>query len=143
MAAAPNRDAHIMFPGEMYGRHHVGDIGALGNQTRLAIDHRVIHFALFVVTRVGRLNQIAPELTFEFEYILRLHCFLHSGHVPLPKFLIESQVSSGGRYLFCPVKYNNVTSMNWFREGRGLFGPAAPVENPRAFRATLPTAPVR
>ena len=64
VAAASNRNPQIVFPAEMNGGHHIGYIGALGDQTRLAIDHRVIDLALFVVLLVGRLNQSRPGADF-------------------------------------------------------------------------------
>src|SRR4051794_27686189 len=82
MAAAPNRDSQIMFPPEVDCRYHVGNIDALRNQARFAIDHRVVNLAILVVAWIRGLNQLTPELSSEFNHILHLHWFLHPGYVP-------------------------------------------------------------
>ncbi len=79
MPAASNRNAQIMFSAEMNGGHHVGYIRAFGDQTRFAIDHRVVYFAFFLVLRICRLNQITAELAFEFGDIFLLHVSYLSG----------------------------------------------------------------
>jgi hypothetical protein len=66
-----------VFAAELDRRDHVGDVGALGNQTGLAIDHGVIDFSLLVVTRIRWFDQITTKLTLEFSHILLLHWFLH------------------------------------------------------------------
>jgi hypothetical protein len=60
----------------MDGRHYVGYVGTLRDQTRLAIDHGIVDFALFLVFLGGRFNQITAELTLEFIDIFLLHVFL-------------------------------------------------------------------
>jgi hypothetical protein len=78
MAPASNRNPQIMLPAEMNGGNHVGHVSALGDQTRFAANHGVIDFALLLVARVGGLDQITPELTFEFSDSFLLHGFLHN-----------------------------------------------------------------
>jgi hypothetical protein len=77
MAPASNRNPQILLPAETNGGNYVGHVGALGDQARFTANHGVIHFALFLVARVGGLDQIAPELTFEFSDSFLLHSFLH------------------------------------------------------------------
>jgi hypothetical protein len=76
VAPASNRNPQILFAAEMDGRHYVGYVGTLRDQTRLAIDHGIVDFALFLVFLGGRFYQITAELTLEFIDIFLLHVFL-------------------------------------------------------------------
>jgi len=62
-----------MFLSEMNRGYYIGYVRTFGNQSRLAINHGVINFALFLVFRVGRLDQTPSELTFKFNNIFMLH----------------------------------------------------------------------
>ena len=66
MAAAANGDLQVMLTAEVNGRHHVGHVGAFAIKRGLRLDHGVIDLALCVVTRIVRLDQVAPKLAFEF-----------------------------------------------------------------------------
>ncbi len=62
-----------MLPAEMNGGNHVGHVSAPGDQTRFAANHSVIDLARFLVPRVGGLDQLTPELTFELSDDFLLH----------------------------------------------------------------------
>jgi hypothetical protein len=80
----------------MNGRHYVGYVGTLGDQTRFAINHGVVDFALFLVLLAGRFNQLTAELTFEFIDIFLLHVFL-SFRATLPWRLATQAPADHGR----------------------------------------------
>ena len=66
--AAANRDPHLVVAGESESGHHIGHIGALRDQARFAIDHRVVNFSSIRVLGVLRVDQRASELTAKFSY---------------------------------------------------------------------------
>jgi hypothetical protein len=84
MAPASNRNPQIMLLAKTNGGHHIGHVSALGDQTRFATNHGVIDFALFFVARVSGLEQITPELSFEFIDCFLLHRFLDILQISLP-----------------------------------------------------------
>jgi hypothetical protein len=77
VSSASNRNMQIMLAAEIDCRDHVRHVSALGDQTRLSDNHGVIDFARFLVTCVGWLDQLTPELIFELIDNFRLHGFLH------------------------------------------------------------------
>ena len=76
VASASNRNSNIVLPAEMNGGNYVGHVSALGDQARLTVDHRVVDFARFFVARVGGLDQLSAELTFELSNGFLFHGFL-------------------------------------------------------------------
>ena len=50
MASASDRYQQVILPGEMNGGDDIRDVSAQSDEPRFAADHRVIHFACFVVT---------------------------------------------------------------------------------------------
>src|SRR4029077_3602104 len=65
VASTAYRYQQVILPGEMNGGNDIRNISAHSDEPRFAADHRVIHFACFVVTRVGGFNQLATELASE------------------------------------------------------------------------------
>jgi len=64
--AATNRNPQAVGFGHPHGGDHIGDVGALGDQPRLAIDHPVIDFPGLFVGRILRLDDGATELAGKF-----------------------------------------------------------------------------
>ena len=62
MSTAANRNPQVIFPAEANGGHDVGHVGAPGDEPRLAADHSVVNFPLFLIAGVGWLDQLSPEL---------------------------------------------------------------------------------
>src|ERR1700740_3178948 len=65
-----------MFLAEIKCGHHVGYVDALRDQTRFAINHRVIDLAGLVVPLISGFNKIPPELALEFTNIFLFHILL-------------------------------------------------------------------
>src|ERR1700689_1922299 len=59
MAPASDRYQQVILPGEMNGGYDIRNVSAKSDKPRLAADHRVIHFACFVVTCVCGFDQLA------------------------------------------------------------------------------------
>src|ERR1700677_73761 len=76
MASSSDRYQQVVFPGEMNGGDDIRNVSAQGDEPRFAADHRVIHFARFVVTRVCGFDQLAAELAFESSNGFLVHRFL-------------------------------------------------------------------
>ena len=91
MSAAANRNPQTVLPAEANGGDHVGHVSALGDQTWFAADHGVIDFARFFIARVGGLDQLAPELTFELSNGFLLH-----GCPPYPENRFDILLCHGG-----------------------------------------------
>src|SRR5581483_1442325 len=81
VSPAPNRNPQTLFTAEVNGSNHVGDVSALGDQTRFAADHGVINFARFLVTRIVRFDQLSAQLSFEL-----IKRFLLHGLPPDPEY---------------------------------------------------------
>ena len=64
--AAADRNLQTIGLRHPHGGHHIGDIGALGDQPRPAIDHPVIDFPRLLVRRIFRLDHCAAELAAKF-----------------------------------------------------------------------------
>src|SRR6185436_6736195 len=82
MAAAADGHPQVLIVPEANGGDNVGHIGAFCDQARFAADHAVVYLPRLLVTRVGGLDQLAPELTFELIYCFLLHGFILSWNVP-------------------------------------------------------------
>ena len=65
MAAAANRQQHLLVAGEIHGGDHVGDVGAPGDQPRAPIDHPVVDLAGLVVSSITWLNDLAAKTRLE------------------------------------------------------------------------------
>ncbi len=76
VAAAADRNAQLILAAETYRGHDVRHIGALGDQPRLAADHRIVNLPRVLITRVFRLNQFSAKLAAELR-----HCLLCQ-HIP-------------------------------------------------------------
>jgi len=61
VAAAPHGGSQTFFPGEVDTVDHVGNIGALDDQPRAAVDHRVVDSAGGVERRIGWTNRLAAQ----------------------------------------------------------------------------------
>src|SRR5436190_16505794 len=73
VAAAADGHAQVLLVPEANGGNDVGHIGASCDQARFTADHGVVDFPRLLVTRVGGLDQLAPELSFQLIYGFLLH----------------------------------------------------------------------
>src|SRR5438445_253775 len=62
MTPATDRKEHIILSRKIHRAHYVCHVDAAGNQTRLFMDHPVVHLAGFVVILVARLDQSAAQV---------------------------------------------------------------------------------
>ena len=65
MTPATDRKEHIILSRKIHRADYVCHVDAAGNQTRLFMDHPVVHLARFVVILVARLDQSAAQVRFE------------------------------------------------------------------------------
>src|SRR5690242_6233347 len=65
MAPATDRDQNIILSREIYRTNYVRYICATRDETRLLVDHPVIHLASFIIVLVSRLDQFAAQVCFE------------------------------------------------------------------------------
>src|SRR5437879_9187287 len=65
MTAATDRKEHIILSREIHRPNYVRHVDAAGNQTRLFMDHPIVHLARFVIILVARLDQSAAQVRFE------------------------------------------------------------------------------
>ena len=72
VSAAANRNPQLILSPEANRGHHVGHIGALGDQPRLAADHGVVNLPGALIARVARLNQFTAELAAELRHRILL-----------------------------------------------------------------------
>jgi hypothetical protein len=61
VAAAADSNQQHLFAAEVHRRHDVGHVGATRNQSRMPVDHAVVHLARRFVTRVAWLDQAAKQ----------------------------------------------------------------------------------
>ena len=81
VAAAADGHPQVLLVPEANGGDDIGDIGAFCDQPRFAADHAVVYLPRLLVTRVGGLDQLAPELTFKLIYCFLLHGFILSRNI--------------------------------------------------------------
>src|SRR5277367_6751331 len=76
MASTSDRYQQVIFSGKMNGGDNIRNVTAQSDEPRFAADHRVIHFACFVVTRVCGFDQLPSELALELGNGFLVHRFL-------------------------------------------------------------------
>ena len=65
MTAATDRQQEIILSCKIHRANDVGHIYATRDETRLLVDHPIVHLARFVVILVPRLYQPAAQVRFE------------------------------------------------------------------------------
>src|SRR5215469_18615839 len=73
VSATSNRNLNTVLPPEMNRCYHIGYVCAPGDQSRLAADHGVIHFACIFIAFIRRFDQCTPELSSQFNDGLLIH----------------------------------------------------------------------
>src|SRR4029077_9860942 len=68
MTTAADRDEQIVLSSEAHGGNDVRHVRATGNQSRLFVDHPVVHLAGFIVILVTWFDQSTTKVCFEIDY---------------------------------------------------------------------------